>query len=120
MRLLDLAAAGIIGMTSVVAIFGLNPHPYVASAGRYSAESTLWDALESFVTSHGLYWLQTSPPDEICSEMASASNSTITLGATIGSTSCGPPPVPGAASVHFHLSLPSRNLELSAWSGERA
>jgi hypothetical protein len=116
-RLLDLATAGVIGAASILAILALNPHPYLASASRSSTQADLWDGLTTFIDEHGLYWLEDTSPQAVCSGVASASNSTVTYGASVGSTECGPPPPPGADVVYFDLQLPTREVVLSAWSG---
>ncbi|MDG6963725.1 MAG: hypothetical protein JRN16_08420 [Nitrososphaerota archaeon] len=119
MMFADVAVAILIGASAITGILLLNPAAGDATALRLRVKTALRDKLVSFVESEGVEWFLETPPATICSRLASASNATYTLSATMGSFSCGGPP-PGTTSVSLDLDLIPLDVTLLAWSGAQA
>ncbi len=115
----DVAVAVLIGTSAITGILLMSPAAGDAAALRLRVKTTLRDMLVSFAESEGVEWFLETPPAAICSQLASASNATYALSATIGSFSCGGPP-PGATSVSLDLDLIPLEVTLLGWSGAQA
>ena len=119
MMFVDLAVAVLIGVSAITGILLLSPAPGDGAALRSRERSELRDGLVSFVEARGIDWFLKTSPGEVCSEMASASNSSFAFSATLGSVSCGGPP-PGSTYVTLTLDLIPLQVTLVSWSGGRA
>ena len=115
MRFIDLAAAALIGISSVTALLALDPSASDSSAAASADQVALQKALLAYVDAHGLVWLQNSPFQTICSSLEDSPASNYTLSALDGASQCIQPP-PGGTVVYLPVGGRSRNLELVAWS----
>ena len=114
MRYIDLEVAAMIGLSSVSGIIALTPRASDSASRLQASESALRDELLSYIQERGAAWLLSVPPQEICSDMASISNSTASFNAVVGGQPCPRTPV-GAPAVDLSLNLTLRQLVLEGW-----
>ena len=116
MRFIDLAAAALIGISSVTALIALNPSASDSNAAASAKQISLQETLFAYVEAHGLVWLQNSPFQIICSSLEESSASNYTLSALEGTSQCTQLPPGGTATAHLPVGGRAGTLELIAWS----
>ena len=115
MRYIDIALAGLIGLSAISSLAVVTPRSGDAAAHRSAVQAQLSGALVGLLEEKGVVWFMRSSPGEICTGLLAASNSTVKFSAVGGSLDCGAPP---SGSVGANISLPIRpaRLVLEAWS----
>jgi hypothetical protein len=119
MRFVDLAVAGMIGISSLGLLIVWNPQANDLAAGRALERARLRDLLVRFVDREGLVSLQQSPPGQICEKFSALTNATLQVEAEIGSYSCGAPPPPYSNAANLTMALGPREVSLLAWFGAK-
>lgn len=115
MRFLDIAVAAVLGLSSVALLAAWAPFGSDLAASQLREQASARDRLEGLLTDPGLVWLQQAPPGEMCSELASLSNSTVVFTATVGTLRCGGAPPAGAPSANITLDFPAEEVTLVDW-----
>ena len=115
MRLADLAAATLVGMTAVAAIAFTTGNP---GGTRYAEEKALRYFLAQQISSRGVAWYSESAAQAICDAMRQLSNSTVTLSARVGGVECqGSPPL-GHVGANLTIPFAGHQVVIEAWENE--
>ena len=115
MRYLDIAVALLVGTGAIVGLAAWSPSQGDAVANVYAVRSTLYGELGAFVQDEGVavFIGQGGPA---CSALASHSNFTSGLAATIGGVSCGILPPSSSVDVSLTFQIATTRVTLWAWS----
>ena len=116
MRYLDLAVAVLIGSSAITGVVALTPRPGDSASDALALQSHIRDELLGFLESRGTPWLLVASPSAFCADLGRLSNSTVTLGGSIGGIACGTSPPAGAVAANLTLDLISREVVLEGWS----
>lgn len=116
MRYVDLSLAALIGVSAVTGVIALAPGGGDAASLQIARQMQLRDDLLRLLQQRGTAWLLSTPPAVVCSQLASLSNSSFRMGATLGGVSCGVPPRGGSAEANITLMLGNSEVTLVAWS----
>ncbi len=119
LRYLDIAVAGLIGMSAISGIAVWSPKSGDAGSRELMMQSELRDHIVSYLQQKGVLWLLRSSPEVVCSGLSNASNSSLTFAAKVGSVSCGSPPT-GTVFATLPVELGPTEVVLEAWSTTRA
>jgi len=104
-----------IGISSIATLVAWNPSTYDLAAQRSLEQARLRDGLSAVVDRYGLYWLQQSTPDKICTFLSTISNSTVSISATIDGTRCRAYFGPHEIEANLTVRIVSRVLDLESW-----
>ena len=116
MRYVDLAVAALIGTSAITGIIAWNPRAGDQASRQLETQTRLRDLLLGILQQRGTTWFLRSPADVVCSYLARRSNSSFGLEATLGSLTCGPPPMEGSVAASLSLRLVPFEVTLVAWS----
>lgn len=120
MRFVDLAVAALIGTSALTGFIAWNPGQGDAAAREAALRSQLRDSLLDKLQQKGTPWILQSPRPAVCSYFADMSNSSSGVYVTLGSTTCGAEPAPGAVTATISMSLLPFEVTLEAWSVAKA
>jgi hypothetical protein len=114
-RLLDLAAAGAVGLSVLIALQFLDPGPMDQAASAAREKGALARGIESAVQSEGLPSIQSGGKEGFCQFLSMASNGTVAFGGEFDGAPCGPTPPLGAVSVGVTLDVGGVPVVVDAW-----
>ena len=114
MRFIDIAVAALIGSSAITGIIVWSPKAGDVAARQLGTQVRRRDGLVDLLRRGGMVSLES--PSAACALLAEASNSTFTLYATAGASSCGSPPKEGSPSATLSFRLVSFEVVLVAWS----
>jgi len=117
MRFIDLSVAGVISVTAVVLLLAWNPQAPDIAARRNLDQASLRDLLASVSQRIGVAQLIQDTPSELCSFLGSLSNSTVTLSADVGGSTCALPPT-GAVTAQLTFAFGQKVVILESWYSE--
>lgn len=120
MRFVDLAVAALIGTSALTGFIAWSPGQGDAAAREAALRSQLRDSLLGMLQQKGIPWILQSPPTTVCSYFAGRSNSSFGVDVTLGSTTCGTKPAPGAVTATISMKLLPFEVTLEAWSVAKA
>jgi hypothetical protein len=119
-KFIDIAVAGMIGISSIASLLVWTPSTYDIAAQRAAEQVRLRDGLMNVVDSYGLYWLQESPPRGICTALGMMSNSAVTFSATVDGVPCSVPRGPLGVEANLTVRIGARLVDLESWYTGRA
>lgn len=114
MRVLDLASASLVAVTSIAFLVAWNPATFSSQAQRDVTKASLTDALDKITSAVGLLPLLDANSSELCDLVSHLSNSTVSFSAENANSGCALPP-PGAEWANLTVSLGATEVELLAW-----
>lgn len=120
MRYVDIAIAGMIGLSSITAIASFTPRPGDLTSHYALEQIRARDALLAYLNQRGVAWFLESSTSEICADIASMSNGSVDFSATLGSVSCGGPHSNTRLIAALSLNLTRYEVTLEAWLSEGA
>jgi hypothetical protein len=120
LRFLDLAAAGLIAITSIAVLFAWSPQAPDLAARRDLDEAHLTDLLVSLVQEEGLVTLTSDSPAAFCGLLLSQSNATVSFSGSSDGIQCSPSPPPGAATSNITAAVGQKVVVLENWYGAGA
>ena len=112
---MDIAVAGLIGVSSIASLIVWNPQAYGPISKRHADDTQLRDLLTGYLETDGLVWLQGAAPHELCERLLSLSNATLSLSATINSVPCGRQPPTRSMVANLTVEFDSEVVVLEAW-----
>ncbi|MDA4121015.1 MAG: hypothetical protein OK404_01245 [Thaumarchaeota archaeon] len=115
MRFLDVAIAGMIGLSSIAVIVTWSPAMSDFASQRFVAQARLRDGIVNILDREGLVWLQQSSLQGICGKLSAISNSTVTFSASIDSVPCSVPPSKSGVQASLTFTLGAKVVVLEAW-----
>ena len=115
MRFIDIAVAGLIGMSAIAGLAAMSPATEDSRSRTLALRIQLKDALLLFLNGKGIAWFLQSDAMVICDGAAAASSRTLTISADVGGLNCGTPP---SEYLVENLTLPLLHDEvvLIAWT----
>ncbi|HME19206.1 MAG TPA: hypothetical protein VKF15_05705 [Nitrososphaerales archaeon] len=116
MRVLDLAAAALVGVISVSLIASMDPVPFDAASRGYAEEIALRGLLLRIVEEQGIPWLRSASAQQVCAAVGLYSNSSVTVSAAIAGAACRPPPREGTPFSSLTLPFAPSKVTLESWT----
>jgi len=117
LRLVDLSTAVLVGLLSASTLMTWSPAPYQAASQDFDRQAGLSDLLVQIINAGGLVWIQGSSFASVCARLSSYSNSSVTVSATEGASSCLPEPSRDYVQSTLALPFPSGQVTLIDWEG---
>lgn len=116
MRALDVGAAVGYALLCLAVLIFVNPYASEAGRAQVRVDWKAYAAASGLVRARGLLFLHSATVEEVCSAMASASNSSVILGGSVDGISCSPPPPTRyLADSTLELDLGGRRVVIEAW-----
>ncbi len=116
MKYVDVAVAVLVGASAIASILFWTPRTGDLQAGELAVRAELSDRVAGVIQAKGMGWFLSTPPRPVCSYLASLSNSTVHLFATVGGVTCGDAPPAGAVQASIAFRLVNLQVDVGAWS----
>ncbi len=119
MRVLDVAVAAMIGVSSLSLLAYSTPYPYQVSSAGSLEQAALRDRLLYVAGKLGIPYMEGSTFGQLCAALSAYSNSTVMISAAEGNLQCADRPAVGYSTAVIEVPIGSAPLELWAWSRDR-
>lgn len=116
LRILDIGLAAAYGILCVALVASMAPYGSEQGTAQAAQDAEASSAIFSYVNSVGLPFLASAVPSEICSSMGAWSNSSVTMGGSVGGFVCSKAPSAFLGSSSLDLMLSGRDVEIESWT----